>query len=404
MRTTYNSYVEMPDGIKIALMISLPSNYDEKKKYPLTVFLHGNGEFHQGYPNISAMYVQGITKEIKEGRRKDYESIVVAIQGHSTNKSWWVEQIEYVIALLFGDIKPKANHRTDVQGSFKALEGIKKYNLYNEIDFMCISQGGQGFSDWLKRYNRIVGTVTLVCAYVTLKATDAAFKRIKKGVEIYHSINDSVGIWGAEQLANKAKETGLNNKKTIYPGSSHAIWHTTFADDELYNFHTKAFPIHDEETPTPPVTETPPPVIPPVEEKPPVAEVPPVAETPQFLDLNAEMFSSDKDIKDVVKAILEEKEPPVKWNETDPYTMKIDLGKVFDVTKVLVKDGQGTCPKPNHTIFKTDKGVIMGEFTGGKYNAWDQLSGAHKTRYILIENIISTKKNLPIGLKIEVLK
>jgi hypothetical protein len=404
MRTTYNSYIENSEGMVLPLMISLPSNYNENRKYPLTIFLHGKGEFIWGnYPNPSRMYVQGITKEIKNGKRDNYDSIVVAIQGQSNNGNWWVEQIEFIIDILFGNKSPKANHRNDILNTFKPLEGIRKYNLHNEIDFMVISQGGQGFSDWLKRTNKVVGTVTLVCAYVTLNASDANFNKIKKGLEIYHSSNDStVGKWGSEQLYEKAKEIGLNHKKVIYNGTSHAIWDKAFADSELYEFHAKGF---DKTIVVPyPVEETPPVVIPPIIEVPPVTETPPTNLTPQFLDLNTEMFSSTKDIKEVVRAILEEREPPVKWNEPEPYTIKMDLGKVYDVTRLIVKDGEGMCLPPNQTIFKTDNGVIIGEFTGNKYNSWYQLSGAHKTRYIIIENVISTKKNLPIGLKVEVLQ
>lgn len=404
MRTTFNSYVEMPDGIKIPLMISLPSNYDENKQYPLTVFLHGNGEFQQGYPNITAMYVQGITKEIKEGKRNDYESIVVAIQGFSTNKSWWVEQIDYVIALLFGDIKPKANHRTDIQGGFKALEGIKKYNLSPKIDFMVISQGGQGFSDWIKRYNRRVGTVTLVCAYITLNASDKAFAKIEDGIQLYHSINDGVGIWGAEQLVNKAKEKGLKNRKTIYPGSSHAIWHIAFADDELYKFHKIEL---DEPVIIPdPVEETPPVIIPPVKEDPVIVE-PDKPLTPEDLPLTKSMFSASNgvDISKIVDAILKGEEPLINWNNKEPFSIIIDFGKDYTVTKILVKDGQGVCPKPNHTTFKDDKGNLINEFTGGQYGIWAAFNNkSFNTRKIIIENVQETKKNLPIGLKVSVLK
>lgn len=388
MRQTYNSYIETPDGTVLPLMISLPNNYSESKTYPLTVFLHGNGEFHTGYPNMLGMYKQGLTKEIKEGKRDDYESIVVAIQGYSKNKQWWVEQIEYIISILAGEIAVKGNHRKDTLGGFTPLAGIKKYNIKKDIDFMVISQGGQGFADWLKRYTkRTVGVVTLVSAYVTLNASDTAFQRVKGGVQVYHNSSDGVvGKWGAIQLAEKAATSGLESRIVVYDSSSHDAWTKAFADKALYDFH-KA------EVATEPVVEEPAIVVP---EEPKVENIP-----SGILKLNKAMFSTpDKvNIDNIVNSILKGEEYPINWSNQKPFTIVLDLGQECTVSKIRVKDGQGINTDPS--VFKMDSGESIGVFYGKQYNIWYDLPTYNfKTRYIRIENIQETKKNLPIGLEI----
>jgi hypothetical protein len=396
MRTTYNSYIETPEGIVIPVMISLPANFDSKKHYPLTVFLHGKGEFTWGWPNMSTMYKQGITKEIKEGKRDNFQSIVVAIQGQSNNGNWWVEQIEYVISVLNGEVTPKAKHRTDTINEFKALEGIKSYNIDKNIDFMVISQGGQGFADWLKRYTkRTVGIVTLVSAYVTLNADDKAFERIKGGVQVYHNSNDGVGKWGSEQLAKKASDVGLQSRKVIYNSSSHDAWTKAFADADLYKFHSEGF-----------VNETPGDVV----VNPPVSEPPIVIEPekpedftlkPGIVKFKRSMFSSPSgaNIDNIVTAIIEGKEAQINWQNNKPVFIIIDLEGEAVVEKIRVKDGQGVNADPS--VFKTDKGEQIGVFYGKQYNMWYDLPTYNfKSRYIIIENVIETKKNFPIGLEI----
>jgi hypothetical protein len=394
MRTTYNSYVEMPDGIVIPLMISLPSNYNENKQYPLTIFLHGNGEFHTGYPNITAMYTHGITKEIKAGKLTDFQSIVVGIQGYSTNKQWWIEQIKYVIDLLTGVIEPKKNHRKDIIGSFNPLLGIKKYNVNTNVDFMCISQGGQGFSDLIKKYSITVGSVTLVAAYVTLQASDKNFSKIKEGVQVYHNNQDpTVGGWGAQQLSDKALVEGLRSSSTTYKSNTHDAWTKAFADDGLYYFHELGFESNDGGIEEPVIVEPEKPIEKPL--------------TPGILNLDEIEFkaSDGRDISKVIQAIKKGEEYPINWQNQTPYNIIGTFKGEATITKFRIKDGQGTCSKPNHTTFKDDKDNIIGEFTGGQYNQWYDFSTKNiTTKRIIIENVQETKKNLPIGLEITVLK
>lgn len=382
-RITFNSYIETPEKLVLPLMISLPSDYSETKKYPLTVFLHGNGEFIWGMPNPTAMYKQGITKEIKGRKLGDYQSVIVAIQGQSNNKNWWVEQIDYVIDILTGVKAPKDNHRSDIINTFVPLSGVKKYNLSDTIDFMVISQGGQGFSDWLKRTTRLAGAVSLVSAYVTLNATDPNFNKIKKGVQVYHNSGDAVGKWGSEQLADKAKTNGLDSRKVIYNSTAHDAWTKAFADPLFYEFHKDNFTIS---VPVKPIE---------------IPKPDPIVKIPSGkLQLKREMFTASNgvNIDAIVSAIIEGKEPNINWQNKTPFTITIDLGAECVVSKLRVKDGQGVTTDP--TVLKYDTGQI-GLFYGKQYNIWyDMPTYDFKTRYIRIENVQETKKNLPIGLEI----
>jgi hypothetical protein len=375
------STIKLASGLILGYILASPL----KAKSNCLVFFHGQGEFPKGVDySFAALKAHGPLRFSSQLAWLDYH--VVHLQGEKNKSHYNAAQCHEAINLIY-----------------------KKHDLQiQETQLSGLSQGGQACGDLIKNYSSVYNTYSSYSG--CCQFSWYGHYPLVKALFVWGDPKDGV-MKNTAELVAALRALGRPVLEIQKPGTGHTGWSNTTDgygntlesdQNNVYNWHRRMFVIKEDEPVIPaPVEETP---VPPVEETPPVAETPPANLTPQFLDLYAEMFSSDKDIKDVVKAILEEKEPPVKWNEPDPYTMKIDLGKVFDVTKVLVKDGQGTCSKPNHTIFKTDKGVIMGEFTGGKYNAWDQLSGAHKTRYILIENIISTKKNLPIGLKVEVLK
>jgi predicted esterase len=374
------STIKLASGLILGYILASPV----KAKSNCLVFFHGQGEFPKGVDyNFSALKKWGPLKFANDLDWLPYH--VIHLQGAKNKSHYNAAQCHEAIQLIY------------------QKHGLKTL----ETQLSGLSQGGQACGDLIKNYNQtysIYSSFSGVCQF-----TWSGHYSLVQGIYIFGDPKDSV-MGDTKKMADDLKLNGTPVFENWKPGLGHTGWNNSDAYgatnendlNSVYNWHKRMFAVQEDVIPVPdPVEETPP-----VEEDPVIIEPEkPVGNlTPQFLDIKTEMFSSVKDIKDVVKAILEEREPPVKWNEPEPYSMKIDLGKVFDVTKILVKDGQGTCAKPNHSIFKNDKGEVIGEFTGDKYNTWYQLSGPTRTRYIHIENVISPKKNLPIGLKISVLK
>tara|TARA_B100001093_G_C26829621_1_gene1015541 strand:+ start:1402 stop:2184 length:783 start_codon:yes stop_codon:yes gene_type:complete len=209
------------DTIKYRLLV--PKDYDEQKKYPMLVFLHGAGE--RGNDN-KLQLIHGSTLFSSKKIRKKFNSFVVFPQ--CPKKKYWAT----IIKNNDGNFKYSPNPRRNLQLRkveflLKDLENI--YNIdKNRIYVGGLSMGGMGTYELVYRNPNKFAAAFSICGGANPKIAE---KISSPAWFIYHGKEDKVvPIEHSKKIVAALKEINANVNFTQYENVYHNSWDMVFKE------------------------------------------------------------------------------------------------------------------------------------------------------------------------------
>lgn len=187
----------------------LPKDYDESKKYPLVIFLHGAGEVGD---DLDVACSHGYMKYVRE-EGKEYPFICVAPQCPSGK--YWGCFTESLIAFL--------DYIIDTLS-------VDKQRVY----LTGLSMGGTGTWMLAMAAPEKFAAIAPICGS-GIVWNWGAFKKIP--VYIYHGdCDDIVPIDESITMLKSVNKNGGNAQIKICYGLGHNAWDIAYADDELIDW------------------------------------------------------------------------------------------------------------------------------------------------------------------------
>ncbi len=215
--------------------ILYPVNYDESKKYPVVVFLHG--AFEKGNDNSSQL-ANGGSLFLRDSIRKKYPAIVIFPQC-AADKAW----------VYFEDKRDSTGKLTDVIFPLQKNAAVPAALVKGLLDSLLISgiadssrmyigglsQGAMGVYDLLGRYPDYFTAAFPMCG----AGNPGLTKRYEKKVSlwIFHGEKDDVvKPEYSRTYYRRLKRGGADVRYTEYPGVGHDSWNNAFAESELLSW------------------------------------------------------------------------------------------------------------------------------------------------------------------------
>tara|TARA_B100001989_G_C24544769_1_gene469999 strand:+ start:1402 stop:2160 length:759 start_codon:yes stop_codon:yes gene_type:complete len=219
-------FVSDKDSLPYRLL--LPKNFDNDKKYPLIIFLHGAGE--RGNDN-ELQLVHGKDLFINMNKNNTFPSIVVFPQ--CSKNSYWanVSRINNSFSFL-GD--PTENKSLKlVEGMINKLQSNFKINS-NQIYVGGLSMGGMGTFELVYRNPDMFAAAFAICGGANPKIGE---KISKTNWRIYHGDKDFVvPVKLSIDMYNSIKSFNKNVYLKIYPNVNHNSWDNVFREPDLFKW------------------------------------------------------------------------------------------------------------------------------------------------------------------------
>ena len=205
-------------------LFHMPENYDESKKYPVVLFLHGAGE--RGDDNYDQLAI-GIGTALSDPESPLHDSFIIAPQ--VPLEKLWVNTPWDV-----------GNYTVDDREETPYLAGavqivrdtIASYPVdTTKVFVMGISMGGYGSWDTLARHSDLFVGGFICCGGADLTKADI-FK--EKTIFTYHgTADDIVPCFGTQNVVKAIKEAG-GEKITYreYEGMNHWTWDRAYSEFE----------------------------------------------------------------------------------------------------------------------------------------------------------------------------
>ncbi|CAN5510079.1 prolyl oligopeptidase family serine peptidase [soil metagenome] len=202
LNVTYSNHVWMD------YLLYLPASYDadQKKEWPLILFLHGSGE--RGY-DLAKIKTHGLPPYLDT--QKDFPFIVVSPQ---CPEHQYYDNDQLIV--LLNEIQRK--YRVDSSRVY--LTGL--------------SMGGWGAWQLACAHPERFAAVAPVSGW---GLEDLAENMKDLPVWAFHGADDkAVPLDWDQRMINEVKKAGGDPKFTIYPGMGHNIWKKTYENPELYEW------------------------------------------------------------------------------------------------------------------------------------------------------------------------
>jgi predicted peptidase len=198
---------EITITVKLDYLLYLPAGYDDEKKvWPLLVFLHGSGERGD---DLEKVKVHGPPKLIAEGKPLPF--IVVSPQ--APRRRWDPATLNALLDDLV------AKHRVDK----------------NRIYLTGLSMGGAGTWTLAGAYPERFAAIVPICG----GGDPADAPKLKDiPVWVFHGAKDeAVPVSRSEEMVKALREAGATTVEfTVYPDAEHDSWTDTYANPKLYEW------------------------------------------------------------------------------------------------------------------------------------------------------------------------
>jgi len=229
-RTLFEKQLFIQGEDTLPCRILTPINFDDSKKYPLIIFLHGAGERGS---NNEAQLTWGADLFLDSMNRINFPAIVVFPQCAQNDK--WAEY--------------NKNPKSDSTGYTWVNEpsfsrSLKMVSTYidtllqaKQVDkrrvyIMGLSMGGFGTLELLWRKPTVFAAAVPICGAVDPKKTE--FYKSNLPIWIFHGEKDPIiYVSNSRLLYNTLKETSKKAIYTEYPNVSHDSWKNAFNEKEL---------------------------------------------------------------------------------------------------------------------------------------------------------------------------
>jgi predicted peptidase len=219
------------NGMQMPYRIFLPPGYNESKRYPLLVYLHGRGE--RGSDNRAKMFdgsglFRGANSIISPNGQARFASVVIVPQcsDKSVDQEWahWVGNSPEQPFAGLGEDGSYRQHPQPSESGAAALELIDSIIGNYAVDtarvyLTGISMGGFGAWDFATRRPDLFAAVVPMAGY----SDPATAQRIKTiPVWVFHGDRDEYNpVEGSRNMVKVLRSLGAEVKYTEYPGLNH---------------------------------------------------------------------------------------------------------------------------------------------------------------------------------------
>jgi predicted peptidase len=208
-----------------------PENFDETKKYPVVLFLHGAGE--RGMDNKKQL-VHGSKLFLNPENRQSFPAIVVFPQ--CPTEDYWANVDKSV------DENGKRQFTFEKKGKpTEAMKGllslVDSISGLSHVDtkrlyVMGLSMGGMGTFELVSRRPNTFAAAAPICGGDNPKAVSKYAKKLPFWV--FHGNKDDVVLPSfSEAMVAAIKKAGGDVKFTLYPNANHNSWDSAFAEPDL---------------------------------------------------------------------------------------------------------------------------------------------------------------------------
>ena len=218
-------------GDTLPVRILYPENFDETKKYPLMIFLHGRGE--SGKDNEKQL-IHGSKIFLEPGFRAITQAVIIFPQ--CSNESYWAN------VKITADNKGKRNF--DFQKRGKPTVAMKLLLAYlDELEDLSyldkqrfyvggLSMGGMGTLEILRREPKTFAAAFAICGADNVANVKKYANKLP--LWLFHGLKDDVVLPEYTiNIANELKRLGADYKLNLYPNANHNSWDPAFAEPEL---------------------------------------------------------------------------------------------------------------------------------------------------------------------------
>lgn len=203
-------------GGTIMYRLFVPEDYDETKKYPLVLFLHGAGEFDSdNEAQLTGAY--NVTKRlIKDDYLEKYPCIILAPQ--CSGIGGWSMGAPLVMSLI---------------NSLSEKYSIDRERLY----ITGLSLGGFGTWSMIGEYPDVFAAAVPLCGSITPDDENVEIYT-KIPMWVFHGDKDpTVGVGSSRNAVAAVKRAGGKYiRYTEIAGADHNIWNTVYKTEELYEW------------------------------------------------------------------------------------------------------------------------------------------------------------------------
>ena len=229
-RTLFEKQLFIQGEDTLPCRILTPIDFNESKKYPLIIFLHGAGERGS---NNEAQLTWGADLFLDSMNRINFPAIVVFPQCAQNDK--WAEYNKnpksdstgytWVSEPSFSRSLKMVSNYIDTLLQAKQVDKRRVY-------IMGLSMGGFGTLELLWRKPTVFAAAVPICGAVDPKKTE--LYRSNLPVWIFHGEKDPIiYVSNSRLLYNTLKETSKKAIYTEYPNVSHDSWKNAFNEKEL---------------------------------------------------------------------------------------------------------------------------------------------------------------------------
>ena len=229
-RTLFEKQLFIQGNDTLPCRILTPVNFNESKKYPLIIFLHGAGE--RGINN-EAQLTWGADLFLDSMNRTNFPAIVVFPQCPQNDK--WAEYNKNPKSDSTGytwNNEPTYSKSLKMVSSFiDTLLSTKQVDK-SKVYIMGLSMGGFGTLELLWRKPKVFAAAVPICGAVDPKKAD--LYRANLPIWIFHGDKDPViSVSNSRLLYNTLNSRLTKAKYTEYPNVSHDSWKNAFAEKDL---------------------------------------------------------------------------------------------------------------------------------------------------------------------------
>jgi len=221
-------FIEGQDTLPIRILY--PKDYDNTKKYPVVLFMHGSGERGN---NNEAQLKWGGDLFLNPLVRNNYPAFVIFPQ--CTSKSKWSEYNKSSTTDSTGyswqteqQILRPLQLVSDYIDSLIKSPNVNRKKIY----IGGLSMGGFGTWELLWRKPEVFAAAIPICG--AGNPTKIASYRRKMPIWIFHGDKDpQIPVSNSRLFYDILKEKNRNVKYTEYAGVGHDSWRNAFAEPEL---------------------------------------------------------------------------------------------------------------------------------------------------------------------------
>lgn len=218
----YDNHYDNISGINIPYLVVEPHNYDQSKKYPVILFLHGAGYRFNSHDDNDFNELQVSTLVSSYIFNYEWLSKAIIIAPQISTTDWWD----------FGQ-----NSNGSLDAAMRIFEKVaSEYSCDNSRYYVTGGSMG-GYATWqvAAKYNNVFAAAMPMCGWWT---PSDAHRLIDMPIRIIHGTADStVSVEKSNSMYNAIKAAGGQKVVlSLYEGAEHDVWREAYYDANTWNW------------------------------------------------------------------------------------------------------------------------------------------------------------------------